>query len=138
MFSSSLSLTLLTPSSRPLPPPSALSSQPILPTTTSLPTNFSTTMPLAHPQPKLRLKAHGRPKKLNKRKKKNGAENVNKVIDMEKSRTTIALDYFKEKLMNHDVVNHQSVLNEFKPVCQLSQYIEDGRVRRRGKGRRGG
>ncbi|QHO12888.1 uncharacterized protein DS421_15g510790 [Arachis hypogaea] len=55
-----------------------------------------------------------------------GAENADKVIDMERSGATIALDYFKEKLMNHDAVKHQSVLDEFERVRQLFRYIEDG------------
>ncbi|KAL1357017.1 hypothetical protein AAHE18_05G226600 [Arachis hypogaea] len=55
-----------------------------------------------------------------------GAKNVDKVIDMERSGATIALDYFKEKLMNHDAVKHQYVLDEFERVRQLFRYIEDG------------
>ncbi|XLR50832.1 hypothetical protein HN51_001543, partial [Arachis hypogaea] len=65
-----------------------------------------------------------------------GAENVYKVIVMKGSGATIVLDYFKEKLMNHDVVKHQSMLDEFERVQQLYWYIEDGRVRWRGRERR--
>ena len=56
------------------------------------------------------------------------AENVVKVIDMERSGATIAFDYFKQKLMSHDadVVKHRSVLDEFERVRQLFRYIEDG------------
>ncbi|CAL0332612.1 unnamed protein product [Lupinus luteus] len=56
-------------------------------------------------------------------------ENVDKVIDMERSGATIAFDYFKDKLFNPDVdagVNHQPVLDEFERVRQLFRHIEDG------------
>ncbi|MED6211261.1 hypothetical protein PIB30_071995 [Stylosanthes scabra] len=53
------------------------------------------------------------------------AENVDKVIDMERSGATIAFDYFKEKLINHDAVKHRSVLDEFERVRQIFRYIED-------------
>ncbi|OIW20606.1 hypothetical protein TanjilG_16105 [Lupinus angustifolius] len=56
-------------------------------------------------------------------------ENVDKVIDMERSGATIAFDYFKDKLLNPEVnagVNHQLVLDEFERARQLFRHIEDG------------
>lgn len=52
-------------------------------------------------------------------------ENVTKVIDMERSGATIALDYFREKLKLD--ANQMAVeVGEFDRVGQLFKYVEDG------------
>ncbi|XP_030443076.1 uncharacterized protein LOC115665342 [Syzygium oleosum] len=50
----------------------------------------------------------------------NVAENVVKILDMERSGATIAYDYFKEKLAEDDKVR------EFERMRRLFEYIEDG------------